>query len=282
MTTLMVVLGSACGGASPSMDAGVDDHHEDAGAGVTHLMFGARAGSQAFACGTAMMLGSPATAFQPMDLRFYVTDVKLKSHDGDWVPFVLTPDSKFQDADSALLDFEDGTGGCVDGTSATHTTLTGSAPAGHYHGVSFTVGLPFAKNHGDAAAAAPPLDSTAMFWNWQFGYRFLKIEGSTSGMPAGWLLHLGSTGCMPGSAPNSVSSCTNPNMVTVELEGDFDPETSVISLDLATLFSGNDLDVNLNDAPGCMSGDTDTDCPPIFTRLGLPTGVQSVFSLANP
>lgn len=91
---------------------------------------------------------------------------------------------------------------------------------------------------------------------------------------------------MPGATPNSVTSCSAPNSVRVVLTG-FDAEKSVVTLDLATLFAGSNLDTNMAmTAPGCMSGPTDADCAPIFSRLGLPFGTaaatpQTVFTLVS-
>jgi uncharacterized repeat protein (TIGR04052 family) len=156
------------------------------------------------------------------------------------------------------------------------------AKGAHYKAISFTVGVPFEQNHQDAAAAAAPLNSTAMFWSWMGGYKFLKIDGVTTGLPMGHNVHLGSTGCVAGATPNSVASCSTSNRVRVTLQG-FDPEAKAVALDIASLLAGSNLDVNMAmSAPGCMSGATDADCAPIFAKLGLPfgaaaAGVQGAF-----
>jgi uncharacterized repeat protein (TIGR04052 family) len=269
----------ACGAPSATPDAG-EHHHEP----VTELRFAAKVGTADFACGGTFTVGTPATQYQPRDLRFYVSELTLITEDGASVPFELNNDGVFQNAGVALVDLENATGACTTGTPQTHPTLTGTAPGGHYTAVEFTVGVPFAQNHQDAASAAAPLDSTAMFWNWLGGYKFLRIDGLTTGLPTGHNLHVGSTGCTAGATPNSVASCSAPNRARIALTG-FDPEKSVITLDLAALFAGANLDTNLEmTAPGCMSGATDTDCAPFFAHLGLPFGAtaagpQTVFSV---
>jgi len=45
--------------------------------------------------------------------------------------------------DLALLDFEDGTGGCVNGTPDVNDRVAGTVPEGHYTGLRFTLGVPF-------------------------------------------------------------------------------------------------------------------------------------------
>lgn len=258
---------TACGpAASTTRDAGAHVHND-----VTKLTFKAKVGTQDFACGQTYQVGMPATQYKPRDFRLYVHDVVLTTQEGTDVPFVLTDDGAFQRAGVAMLDFENKAGECSNGTEVTHTTLDGNAEGGHYHKLSFTLGVPFDQNHQDAAAALAPLNSTAMFWNWMGGYKFLKIDGVTTGLPTGHNLHVGSTACVAGATPNSVASCSNPNRVRVTL--DFDPDEQVVVLDLASLFETSNLDTNLAmSAPGCMSTPTDTDCAPVFSKLGLPFG----------
>jgi uncharacterized repeat protein (TIGR04052 family) len=279
--SLLLALGlTACGPMSSMPDDGAGHTHAD----VTQLTFKAKVGAQDFACGQTFSIGTPATQYRPRDFRLYVHDVVLTTEEGVDVPFTLTDDGTFQRAGVALLDFENKTGDCTAGTEATNTVLKGQAKGGHYEKLSFTVGVPFDQNHQDAAAAAAPLNSTAMFWNWNGGYKFVRIDGLTTGLPMGHNLHLGSTGCMAGATPNSVASCANANRPRVTLS--FNPELGrAVVLDLARLFEGSNLDTNTAmTAPGCMSGATDPECAPIFQKFGLPfggaaAGTQSVFSV---
>jgi uncharacterized repeat protein (TIGR04052 family) len=270
----------ACGPMPMTPDGGGGHVHAD----VTQLTFKAKVGTQDFACGQTYTLGTPSTQYRPRDFRLYVHDVSLRTEEGVDVPFVLSEDGAFQRGGVALLDFENKAGECTNGTEATNTGLKGSAPGAHYTSLSFTIGVPFQQNHQDAAAAQAPLNSTAMFWNWNAGYKFARIDGLTTGLPMGHNLHLGSTGCMAGATPNSITSCANPNRPRITLP--FNPEFGrAVVLDLMKLFEGVNLDTNLAmSAPGCMSAPTDTDCAPIFQKLGLPfagasAGTQSVFSV---
>ncbi|MGV3623782.1 MAG: MbnP family copper-binding protein [Archangium sp.] len=271
-----------CGGMQTPTDGGTgggEGHHHDE---VTELKFAAKVGTQDFACGNTYTLGTTNTEYKPRDLRFYVSDVVLTSTDDLEVPFTLSA-SAFQGDGVALIDFEDATGECSSGgTSQKNTSLVGTAEGGHYKAITFTLGIPFAKNHVDATAAAAPLNSSAMFWSWNSGFKFMKIDGVTTGLPMGHNLHVGSTGCMAGATPNTVSSCTAENRARITVTG-FNTENGVVVLDLAKLFEGSDLDTNQAGAPGCMSGATDPECAPIFQRLGLPFGgnaavTQTVFS----
>lgn len=244
-------LGLSCGG-------GGDDPVE--------LRFAAMVGDQPFACGTAYDSLGTGVALTPMDLRFYVHDVRLVRDDGREVPVELDDDGKWQNGEVALLDFEDGCGGM--GNPDLNDRVLGMAPAGTYTGVRFKVGVPEALNHADASLAGAPLNLTSLFWNWNAGYKFIRVDG-TSGSFDSWRLHLGSTGCTGDMAGNA--TCTTPNVVEVSLEG-FDPTTTPVVADLARLVEGSDLSNTGDSPPGCMSGPMDPDCATIFDNLGLPFG----------
>jgi uncharacterized repeat protein (TIGR04052 family) len=266
-------------------DSGHDhDHHHDhdSGAGadggdgageVAHsLRFAAVVGDAAFACGQSVEING--SALLPKDLRFFVSEPVALLEGGGEAPLALGAEAPWQDGAVALLDFEDATGGC-EGSGPTNTALVVSGPAGPWAGLRFTVGVPFDLNHADAATAGAPLNTSAMFWSWASGYKFLKFDGSTAGMPGGLALHLGSTGCAA-DASGAVTDCAHPNRAVIELVGPIDPETSVVTLDLAALLDGMDLESNTPDtAPGCMSAPNDPECAGPFAQLGLPFGDAS-------
>jgi len=260
------------------------------------LNFQGQVGNQAFACGssyTGIGTGSPETHFFPTDFRFYISNVRLITAAGDTVSVDLDDDHVWQYAPNppnpkeevALLDFENGTGPCGEGTTATNATVTGSAPAGVYTAVQFDLGLPFDLDHGNQATAASPLNFTDLFWSWQQGYRFVKIDGKVGTLP--FVAHIGSTDCV-GSAPTAPPTmCTHPNVATVTLAG-FNPEHSVIVADLAALLAGSNLDLEVKDMyGGCQSEPDNPDCAPIFQNLGLtfpggaPTTTQTFFHLES-
>lgn len=243
------------------------------------IQFAARVGAEPFACGQHYHdLGTNGSHGHPMDGRFYVSDIHFVNPDDSERFVTLEQDGEWQLDDVALLDFEDGSAECAaEGTPATNTSIRGTVEPGTAAKIHFTVGVPFALNHGDATTAEAPLDQTPMFWSWNFGYKFIKIEFSTDGQPDGFFLHLGSTGC-EGDGAGNVSSCSEPNRVDAEipLTNGFDPERNVVVLDVAKLLSDSDVDVNTPEtAPGCMSFPGDPECPAIFAHLGLPFGEQA-------
>ncbi len=272
---------AACSSPAPMSASGAS------GQQAVTLRFTAQVNGQPFACGQRYAgVGSTRSTITPSDFRFYVSEVHLIDAAGRAVPVALAQDGAWQLDNIALLDFEDGSGPCRNGTAATHTAVQGSVPAGAYTGLRFTLGVPFARNHGDPTIAPSPLNLTAMFWTWQGGYKFVKFDTATSGQPvttaspdpqgggnaSGFSVHLGSTACAAPSRTSPPSACQNPNRVTVQFDR-FDASRQVVVADIGAVLAGANVDVNApNTSPGCMSFLNDADCPPVMGALGLAYG----------
>jgi len=283
------------------------------------VSFTGRLAGKPFACGSQYeSVGSKKSTVTPQDLRFFVSDIDLLDANGATVPVSLDQDGIWQYKSVALVDLEDGTGGCRNGNAAMHPAVTGVVPAGHYVGLRFSVGVPYELDHGDPLTAPSPLNMTAMFWNWQFGYKFIRAEvtalpvphaagnGENAEPPAatgtgsasqvvdkskrrssGFAVHIGSTGCGNGSATvDPDHECKRPNRALVTLS-QFDPAKDVVVFDLDRLLAESDVTENSPDTPpGCMSGENDSDCLPIMRALGLPyrdsPAVEQVVFYAEP
>jgi len=252
------------------------------------VRFAAQVNGQPFACGQSYAgVGSTRSTITPSDFRFYVSEVALVDEAGRAVPVTLVQDGVWQVDNIALLDFENGVGPCRNGTAGMNTEVRGSVPAGRYVGLRFTLGVPFARNHGDPTVAPSPLNLTAMFWNWQGGYKFVKFDTASSGQPAtvappdprgggnasGFSVHLGSTLCAsPSRTEAPKAQCGNPNRVTVAFDR-FDAARQVIVADIGAVLADANVDVNApNTSPGCMSFLNDADCPPVMAAFGLAYG----------
>lgn len=144
------------------------------------INFEAWVGEEEFACGESYdNVGTSESTITPTDFRFYVSNVALVDEDGNAVPIELEQDGKWQYQNVALLDFEDGSGVCDNGTAETRTMVLGTVPEGNYESLQFTLGVPKKLNHEDAAIAPSPLNLTSMWWNWQGGYKFLRADLET-------------------------------------------------------------------------------------------------------
>ena len=152
--------------------------------------------------------GAPASSIT--DFRFYLHSLKLRTLDGLEIQVQLNRAEKSNNV--AMVDL---------GNLNTFT-LTGHVSSVSSHAqvssLSFEVGVPFALNHANPLLAEPPLDESAMFWVWQQGYKFIKLDVESPDS-LNMSLHLGSAGCESASALRAPEiSCRYPNRVLVELE----------------------------------------------------------------
>ena len=111
-------------------------------------------------------------------LKFYVSNVALVNADGSEVALEGLELASFEPGDAT--------------TDATFMTL--EAPEGSYSGIRFDIGVPRDLNHLDATLQDAPLGVDAgMYWAWNPGYIFYRLEGQTevAGATQPWLLHMG-------------------------------------------------------------------------------------------
>lgn len=260
-------------------------HEGDEPEGPVEIAFEARVGDQPFACGQSYTgLGSDGAAVTPEDFRFYVHDVRLVTVDGTEYPVTLTDDGEYQGDGVALLDFEDGSGACANGTPGRHTTLKGTIGPVPRHGgshdlagIRFTIGVPPDQNHADLTTQPAPLNDTTMAWTWNFGHIFFSAWGRFGEAdPYSLGVHVGSTGCSGDATAGEAVSCTRPNRAEIALAG-FDPAHSTVVVDWAALFSDLAL---ATPPPECEQSDGETSCAchsfapeelcqSLFTPLGL-------------
>lgn len=238
------------------------------GSMAVNIAFRGVVGSEPFSCTRSYSgIGAPPSTITPLDFRLFVSGIRLVTAAGAEVPVTLEQDGRWQYADVALIDFEDGSGTCANGTADTNTVVRGLAPRGPYRGLRFVLGVPFALNHINAATAPSPLNLTALWWNWNGGYKFLRADARTNGLPR-FNVHLGSTGCEE-DAQGAVTGCSRPNRAEVVFD-QFDLARDAVYADFAELLAGVNIDTNQPDtAPGCMSAPNDQDCAGVFANLGI-------------
>lgn len=251
------------------------------------IRFAAKVRDLPFRCdATFEGVGTSGGQWRPTDFRFYVHDLRVVTAAGE-VPVTLRQDGRWQHESVALLDFEDRSGQCANGTTDTNAQVVGTLPAGTAGPITalrFRLGVPFALNHANSATAPSPLNLSTLWWNWQGGYKFARIDGQVMNamnpMATDWYIHIGSTGC-DGTATGGVTRCAEPNRVEVELAG-FDPARNTVVADLGRLLADSDVRVTTG-APGCMSGLSDPECPPVLRGFGITVagtaGAQNFFRL---
>jgi uncharacterized repeat protein (TIGR04052 family) len=271
--------------------AGCGDDSDDAGPVEmkdVELKFEARVGDKLAACGEVYAgLGKNNRSASLADMRWYVYDVKLIDKRGNAVKVELTDDELVQWQNVALLDFEDGSEACENGSSSTNDVVRGKVPAGDYTGVSFGIGMTPEQSHGNPAEQKSPLTIQALSWSWRLGHKFLRIdlelEKAAGEVNGGFEIHLGATGC---SGQQNSYSCTHENTPVIELDA-FNAERDKIVFDLKQLVADVELQGATEPGPlaGCTSEPDDPECEPLLTNLGVdvntgkPADTQTVFSV---
>lgn len=240
-------------------------------------------------------VGAEKVSMVVNDFRFYASTFAVRDKKGHWHPTNLIDDSVWQSNDVVLLDFENGQGSCISGSQQTNQKVRIKLPISLDDIVSlkFEVGIPFHLNHIDPIKATAPLNTTAMFWSWQNGYKFIKLDARFSAIDkvsnnitrSGFPVHIGSTMCTSDSATTAPTACKNPNRVHVELEG-FSFYNSQIGIDIGKLLESTFVMKNTPGTPaGCMSFPNDPDCIEIMNNLGLPyqntSSIQKIFTLLS-
>ncbi|PJJ59327.1 MbnP family protein [Hymenobacter chitinivorans] len=110
--------------------------------------------------------------FSVSTLRYYISNIRLRKEDG----------SEYVQPESYYL---------VDAARPDSKVLTlDQVPVGDYTGITFTIGVDAARNTAGAQQGA--LSPSDMFWSWNTGYIFLKLEGKSPEASAGaFTYHIG-------------------------------------------------------------------------------------------
>lgn len=224
-------------------------------------------------CGEEVMVGVGNEVAELADARLFISNLQFRNEEtGEWVDVDLSQND-WQNGSTALLDFEDGTAACADsGTAEMNTVVTGQIVSGEYDSFRYDVGVPFEDNHLDSASAPAPLNAPGMFWTWQGGYKFVRVDFAVDTVVRSrWNVHVGSGGCAsdaPTAAPTE--ECALPNRSTVRINN-FALEGGRIDVHLDELVASADLGQNTEESPpGCMSAPADNeDCLTTFSALGM-------------
>lgn len=263
---------AACGDNEPRPDVTPDASEQpdaDPGPREVAIRFTPKVGSAPFACGQSYAaMGAEATAITPRDFRVYVHDVKLIRPDGTQVPLTLAQDGAWQYQGVALLDFEDFSGGCADGTPETNRELRGTAPAGPYDGIALSIGVPEAMNHLDLTTQPSPLNLSGLWWSWGLGHVFMAVvtHAEIATPQPGTndhYIHVGSIECTGNPSMGQPVTCTKPNRPYIELRG-FDPTSRTITADFGAVIARSKLATS----QGCHSFTQDS-CAFPFDLVGL-------------
>ena len=203
------------------------------------------------------------------ELQFYISDLTMIDSSGAGVHVRLDDRHPWQNEDAVLISLAVG---CAESTEPGNRMVSGSVARGRYAAVEFSIGVPFERNHLNPMRAAPPLNVSSMFWTWQTGYKFLRLDLGNA-----WSFHLGSTGCVSDSAMRPPQqACRQPNIARIRLPAEATRNGTVL-IDLDALLAG----IDTTDAGNCVGAYRERPaCRGLLEALGLdPDTGQCVESL---
>lgn len=206
--------------------------------------------------------------------QFFISNVSLKDKQGSWHSWLMKKNAH-QTHNIALIGQQ-----CIEregGFNEWNIDFLEKINLKKFTAIKFTLGVPFKVNHLNPLNQPNPLNDSSMFWVWQTGHKFLRLELQNT--TENWFFHLGSTGCKAPSAVRSPKDeCIHPNRVGVELalpkiwENDKNQDQHQpsiqsfnVNINLEKLLNG----LALNTSTFCQSSAETESCKPLFLSLGI-------------
>jgi len=155
------------------------------------------AGSSDLQLNTGSYVNAAGETFSVSKLKYYVSNFVLTKTDGT-IYTVPQNESYF------LIDESD---------EDTHEP-TLSIPEGEYKSISFVLGVDSLRSTKDISERTGVLDPTAaggdMYWGWNSGYIFFKMEGTSAaaGMGGSFMYHIGGFGGYSSATLNNIKTIT--------------------------------------------------------------------------
>ncbi|RYZ62620.1 MAG: hypothetical protein EOO14_01785 [Chitinophagaceae bacterium] len=170
------------------------------------LEFDNVAGNQQLALNTGNYTNGAGERFNVTFLQYYISNIRLKKTNG--TEFVVPQNESY----FLIQEHKPGTSFCKL-----------SVPEGEYKEVSFTIGVdslrstkPITDRTGVLDPANYPDGHEGIYWNWNSGYIFLKMEGDSPAAPADpsgakkYRFHIGGFGGYSSPTANNIRETTVP------------------------------------------------------------------------
>jgi uncharacterized repeat protein (TIGR04052 family) len=125
--------------------------------------------------------------------------------------------------------------------------------------LEFSLSVPFEVNHQNPLTQTPPLNLPEMFWSWQQGHKFLRLDAQKAGV--NWSFHIGSIGCQSPSvmrAPTQACARANRYRYKVTLG-----ENPTLLFNIGQLLANVDFSTHQE----CMGDPNHVGCEVVMTNL---------------
>lgn len=141
--------------------------------GSLRLLFDNVAGSQDLKLGTATYQNAAGESLVVTRFNYFISNIRLRRADGG--EYVVPQDNSY-----FLVEEE---------RPASQTISLANIPAGDYTGLSFLIGVDSLRSLSDISKRTGVLDPgltdhDPMYWEWNSGYVFMKLEGTSPAAPA--------------------------------------------------------------------------------------------------
>ncbi|GAB3999460.1 hypothetical protein GCM10028807_49720 [Spirosoma daeguense] len=173
ITALSWVISACIALAISACDTPDTDDSFNAKPGKLRIVFNNIVGTSDLQLNNTTYKNSTGESFTVSKFNYYVSNIRLKKQDGS--DYVVPQDSSY-----FLIE---------ESRPASQTVTLANLPAGNYTGVSFLIGVDSLRSLADISKRTGVLDPgltthDPMYWDWNSGYIFLKLEGISNVAPA--------------------------------------------------------------------------------------------------
>jgi hypothetical protein len=195
-----------------------DENHDDLkGSGPITFEFESRAGSAPLAFGTNYVTANGDTV-NFSTFKYYLSNFVLVKSDG--TEYVVPQDSCYHLVDHSV--------------EASKSLTLNNIPAGEYTGIKYMIGVDSLRNTMDVSKRTGDLDPAGvgadMYWSWNSGYIFYKIEGtSPQSTETGniFMFHVGGYGGYSSPMPNNTRTVALTSVEPAEVGEGHAPEVHI-------------------------------------------------------
>lgn len=194
------------------------------------IEFDNRIGDQKLVLGQTKAKNAIGEEFTVTKLNYFVSNIALKKENGEVIKF---PDQYFlvrqSEANSLNITLKD-------------------VPAANYTCLTYTIGVDSLKSISDVAQRTGVLDPASygtdnMYWSWNSGYIFFKMEGTSPAIPANNMMgmtqyefHVGGFGGRTAVTPNNLKTLNFTFGQVATVRKDIAPTIHIIN-DVTKVFS---------------------------------------------
>jgi uncharacterized repeat protein (TIGR04052 family) len=227
----------------------------------------------AFSCDDKFVVDG--LAWQLSQLQFYISEIEVKDARNNWQSARVNVENSAAASPPAAKNTTSSSvalmGGICGQAQTWRVNLASPIARDAIGGLKFTLGVPQHLNHLNPLTQPSPLNQSDMFWTWQLGYKFVRMELASPNHQ--WIFHLGSTGCQSASPVRPPEApCLFANRPTIVLDNFTEEKT--IALDLSALLK----DIKLSQDNSCQSAQDLALCQQLFERVGI-SNPQQIFKV---